>query len=664
MGTIGRRMACPRALGPWAGFCAGAAIALAAGFGSPGGPGVQAADTEADTGRAETAVNSATGDSQAAEPAESAAPAQPPAQGAPETESGEVLEQQITRLIEQLGDPDYFVRERAQAALAEMGFEAFDALMAATADPDLEVAARARYLLRLLSTQWAEPDDPPEVRRLLSDYQSQADQEKQRRIRLLATLPEGTGLDALVRVVRRERSEVLSKWATIEWMRHLPEGPARAPAVAAMKQGLGRSRRPAAGWLTAWAKLLEDPQAGLPDWSQLVAAEHERLRRSPDQTSPEIVAALLRLEIEWAKRLGRTDQAMAAMRRLVELDSSDPEMLAELLEWLIVQKAWEAVEQLAARSQAQFESDPLLLYLLAEAESLQGRRDEAEQTAGRAAGLNPGTAPENLVNHLTVAYRLRERGLFRWAEREYRHVVSVPAPNRQITYMAWISLAEMLHDQGENQQAAEALRSALALQTQHGDAETAGRDAQELRSRMHYFQACHYADTNDQPRQREELDKAIASDPPDLDALIACYRLLETTPAERGHIVELIRRTAAELEGFIVDDPENPTWYNQYAWLVGNTEGDLDKALKYSRKSIELRPDAGGYYDTLAHVYFARGEHEKAVETQQRAAELEPHSAIIQKKLELFRARLEEQREGESESGQPAGQEPPASLPE
>lgn len=661
MGALRERIARARPLARGMGVCAVAVVALGAAFGSQLDLGAQAAEAAP---KPVAAGGSPAGKSPGGELLEGAAIAQTPRENSPQPESAEAVNEQIARLIKQLGDPDYVVRQRAQAALAEMGFEAFDALMAASADPDLEIAARARYLVRLLSTQWVQPDDPPEVRRLLADYQSQAEQEKRRRIRLLATLPDGQGLGALLRVVRREQSEVLSKWAAIEWIRQMPAGPARANAVAGIEAELGHSRRSAAQWVVAWAKLLEDAAAGLPNWSRLVAVERQRLSRSPDQTSAEIVAAVLRLEIEWEKRLGQTDQAMQAMHWLIELDSSDPELLAELVEWLIGQKAWEAVERLAARSQAQFESDPVLLYMLAEAQALQGRGAEAEQTARRAAALNPGAAPENLINHLSLAFRLRERGLFRWAEREYRYVTSLPAPNRQITYMAWLSLAEMLHDQGEHQQAAEALRSALALQAEHGDAETAGRDAQELRSRMHFFQACHFADANDLPRQREELDKAIQIDPPDLDALIARYRLPGTAPAERARLVELIRQTAAELEQFIVDDPENPTWYNQYAWLVGNTEGNLDKALKYSRRSIELRPDAGAYYDTLAHVYFARGEYQKAVESQERAAELEPHSRVIREKLELFRARLDEQRRAESDGPPPASPPQPAPLPE
>jgi hypothetical protein len=50
--------------------------------------------------------------------------------------------ERINRLIKQLGDKDYYVRQRAQDELARLGFEAFDALGAATTNVSPETATQ------------------------------------------------------------------------------------------------------------------------------------------------------------------------------------------------------------------------------------------------------------------------------------------------------------------------------------------------------------------------------------------------------------------------------------------------------------------------------------------------------------------------------------------
>ncbi len=74
----------------------------------------------------------------AAQWAEAAPPPAPPA--------ADNSPQRLRRLVQELGDKDYFVRQRAQTELAALGFEAFDVLSEATASEDPEVAARRGIL--------------------------------------------------------------------------------------------------------------------------------------------------------------------------------------------------------------------------------------------------------------------------------------------------------------------------------------------------------------------------------------------------------------------------------------------------------------------------------------------------------------------------------------
>jgi tetratricopeptide (TPR) repeat protein len=73
--------------------------------------------------------------------------------------------------------------------------------------------------------------------------------------------------------------------------------------------------------------------------------------------------------------------------------------------------------------------------------------------------------------------------------------------------------------------------------------------------------------------------------------------------------------------------------YNQYAWLVSNTEGDYAKALDYSLKSLELELD-GAKLDTCARCYFALGEFDNAIRMQKRALKYMPHSPPLLRQLD------------------------------
>jgi tetratricopeptide (TPR) repeat protein len=84
--------------------------------------------------------------------------------------------------------------------------------------------------------------------------------------------------------------------------------------------------------------------------------------------------------------------------------------------------------------------------------------------------------------------------------------------------------------------------------------------------------------------------------------------------------------------------------YNQYAWVVGNTVGDFEQAIKFSRKSLDLREwNTPGYLDTLGHAYYGAGKFEKAVLWQSKAVELDPASQAMSRKLKVFQAALEKQ---------------------
>jgi tetratricopeptide (TPR) repeat protein len=310
--------------------------------------------------------------------------------------------------------------------------------------------------------------------------------------------------------------------------------------------------------------------------------------------------------------------------------------------WLIEQNAWEAVDELSQKFATRFNTEPTLLYLLAEAAAKRGQTDRAEETAMRAFRLHAEKQPEQLNRHYIAALDLRRRGLFAWARRELEYVIANAPVNEEGLLPSL--LADMLHDQGEDRDAAKALQDMVEslAKSKKLDADALSQFSKRIEARINFYLACHWEQQNDPVKHRECLDKALPDGEDDVDILIACYRLPEQSPEYHAKIVDLIKKHLSRCRDQIAEEPEEDFIYNEAAWLVGNTEGDLDEALRFSEKSIELKPETGGYYDTLGRVYFARGELDNAVKNQTRALELEPHSGLIANQLKLFRKAMEE----------------------
>ncbi len=72
----------------------------------------------------------------------------------------------------------------------------------------------------------------------------------------------------------------------------------------------------------------------------------------------------------------------------------------------------------------------------------------------------------------------------------------------------------------------------------------------------------------------------------------------------------------------IDESPEDPSKYNQWAWLVSNTEETSRSGEALSLHSLELSPNEPSYLDTLGRCYFlSAGDVENAIKSQQKAVE-------------------------------------------
>lgn len=570
------------------------------------------------------------------------------------------LDASIDQLIRKLGDTKFATRERAQGELERLGLVAFDALYEAQQDDDVEIAMRARYLVRSMRVTWATDDDTAEVRRILREYGSQNDQERQNRMDRLASLDAGAGIAALCRLVRFESSMVLSKRAAMLVMQNAsPQAESeRQEFCKIIRSTVGFSKRPGTIWLKTLADSFERPDETIAAWQELTKQELETYLETPAKSRREIVRDLIRWQVDFLKKIDRHDQAIVALGQSLDLLKGTREEILETVDWLMERDAWPIVQQVAKRFSKQFDEDALLLYRLAEAFAQQGQPMQANDTADKALKLTP----DDPDAHVVAAYSLQDRGLFQWAEREYRYVLNLGPTGSMHDLRGRMLLSEMLHDTEQELAAAEVLQGAVdAMEKDPAVKETMenrlGRSAGSIASRMHYFYSRDFAAKGNTSKAIEHLENGVKADPTDADVLIAMFH---TEPPDETWRKMVLRRIEAATGNFrdqmeeydqqLRQAQSEPTrsWAtqqlasasNQFAWLVGNTEGDLDAALRGSQRSLELRPDTGGYLDTLGRCYYAKGDLENAIKFQQKAVDLEPHSHQIRRQLEMFKQEL------------------------
>ncbi len=446
-------------------------------------------------------------------------------------------QQRIQQLIRELGSARYTARRTAANQLRQIGAEAFDALNAATEDPDPEIAASANYLLRQIAVRWVQPEDSATVRAVLRQYGQEVEAARQQHVDQLAKLPQNGGLSALCRIARFDRSPIVSRTAALAIIRPKDLSTSRSPVDSAtVEEQLGASTRASAAWLHQYLVQQHDPASSIPIWKKLIDEESARLDKN-GQTSNEIVLGLEWNLAELYRQIGDQPSINGVLDRMVELaGNGSDETLVDLLTWLTEHKSWDVLDTFLAKHQPRLEQSKRPLYYAALARVKQGKRDLAEQLAASAAAIPTQTTLEGFA----IAKDLEEHSQCEWAVREYRSAIEKQPVESYESILARIYLANLFHDYGREKEAADTIEPLTkALQSKGNVAElyarirdyNSGRLAlpppDAIAARYHFYRACQYQFEKDLTRAKDEFDLAIKFDPTDADVLIAMYHFPE-----------------------------------------------------------------------------------------------------------------------------------------
>lgn len=574
------------------------------------------------------------------------------AAGAPEADTPTV-----PQLVERLGDPRYAVRRDAQRRLEAAGLGAFDELRRATAHGDPEIAATSDLLLSRATSVWAWRDDAPSIRRQLTRYGDRNEEERLATVQAIARTGRERAVPALCRLARFELSSRVSREAARVLLnaRSPTGGDAYADAIASANAALdarfGASQRPAAQWLAMRA----DPTTTAAAWSTAFRSERDGRTSDPRIPDPTVLEAIARRWLEAAIRANDTTAASEAVTALIDAapERAEP-ALTDTLEALAKTDAGPTLDELLQTHGERLRSKRGL-YLRARLHAARGRDALAATLAERAFTAQLDESRGDLLR-VAIADELRRANRYAWAEREYAAAGATVDPLTVASAAACWRHADLLQDLGRYGEAADR----LAALDQAVNANEASRDAYRelgnrsgrglptangVAARRWLYRALAHREAGEIGPDVAALERALESDPDDADIVIALHRAEfpsddASTQAFRARTRDRIRSMASRFEDDIAAAPLDPTAFNQWAWLVSNTEGDYAKAVRYSRRSLELRPDDPGLLDTLGRCLYAAGDHAAAVETQRRAVALAPHLQVMRRQLELFETAL------------------------
>jgi hypothetical protein len=570
-----------------------------------------------------------------------------------------ISQQKVAELIAQLGDTNYAIRESATQQLRMIADHAIDQLLdAADQSNDLETALRAQWILETVSL--IRPDDPPEVADLLKNFSSRSLSQQISALSRLIRLEENAGITPLARLIRTNRSASTSYLAALillqEWR---PADPYWPQLAAHVPDELAMSQRPAAlliNRLIIFSQKADNPESKLnvrkDAFKNFETAVDQFLELMPfkaqtflDYTTTREVRDLareivVRCHARAAIQAGLPDRGVAVAKELLEFipKSSDKYLLttADVLFWAAHSGLANLVNYLPESLQATIENQAITLYAAARCEQLNGNETLADEMARRAFALSSDKTNEQML----AAVRLDHWGLVDWADREYRRVITAPTLSAQQIIPFSIQWAELLNDFDRCNEASAVLNDVLT--GSHGTIknirvmDSLGYSKEALAARQKFFLSRADKEKNKRERERQALDKALDEYPEEIDTLIAYYHFPGLLPADKEHIVKLIQGALKKLQQRIDREPDEPNSYNEYAWLVANTEGDLLRATRYSKRSLDLVFDSASFLDTLAHCYAAAGNRNEAIRCQVVALRKDPGSNTIQKNLQKF----------------------------
>jgi tetratricopeptide (TPR) repeat protein len=311
--------------------------------------------------------------------------------------------------------------------------------------------------------------------------------------------------------------------------------------------------------------------------------------------------AVLLAATDVAIKEGKHSDAASFLQRAASASPNDPSVYRSWARLYFTQRNFKEANTALEKAIRLAPKDPYALIDLGDLQVM-GLHNlpQAVETYKRAIALDP----TNSGAHYASGVALGESGKLQEAQTALRTAIRL-SPSNPLPYLALGRVTAALNDAPG---ALEAFAGALKAKPNSVAAFLGRGDV--------------YAALNDKGNALAEYAKALKVDPKNESAYlktgIVHQQAGEWHDAEQAYLKAVESNSGEALA------------YNNLAWMAADKKtSGLDKAEMWARKALDKSPDAVTYQDTLAWVYRAKGQPDKAREILEKAAKQNPASADV-----------------------------------
>jgi len=339
------------------------------------------------------------------------------------------------------------------------------------------------------------------------------------------------------------------------------------------------------------------------------------------------------LALELARRTADAGDARRAAEMIASLieDSSDTRMLLHLGDLAATHSHWPRAAQYYGAVHDIDRAEPLPAYLLSNALAQMGDFASSSEAAREARLLSVADATQRF----DTIRQLQVRGIDWPIAGEAEMLRRTGPPASLGGDFATRLAAEQAKKRGDAA-AEHALLQEMIVHLSSGAIRMREQAAYPMLSyHLHVAQAREALAARDEAAMLTQIQRCRDLAPNEISLAVDLIPELDKR-GRRAEAEELFASTLAIQRQLCERYPDSPMYHNELAWLGAECKRELDLSLEHSKRAVELEPTRTTYIDTLAEVYFQRGQYDEAIAQMNRCIQLEPKARRHREQLEKF----------------------------